>query len=804
MKKMLRSAAALTLAGCMMSANVLAATTFSDVPASYWGASFITRAAGKGVVSGLPDGSYGVEKKVSAAEFATMVCNLFYKEQVANYTRQYASQLAGQAWWYAYVSVAYEKGLLNNTVAGEYRKNYSAWAKDLIEGELSRYDMAQILVNVAAVKGWSSASPVDILASQTKIKDWSTIPQKYQSAVANSYAKGFLSGMGNGNFEGAASMTRTHAAVVLCKLMDEEENQKKNTYTNTDKLVNGKAPTQGNVSAALAALKTEFPRNTVWNGDTVYTSGVLGSTYGCDAYAYTISDRVFGNLKASKVSSFDDMKVGDLLYLNSLKSHVVITGVDGDEFDYTYCTSNAAVSWSGYGDIDDLTSKDTLYTRYSDDTADEDQALTNGKKATEGNVEDLIDEFLDDEYDYGDEWDINYKTDSFSTSTKTYSGNQAFAYYLSDYIFGELEVREVDDLDDLRIGDIIYVDTDDEYVVITDITGDEIDCIGVDSDDEVYAGEIDVDDLSLRWDSAYTRYPSSGSSSSSGSGSSSNSKDDSLANGKSVTESNVISLLDDFKDEEYDEGTKWDMNESYKFPAFSKRSISGEQAFAYYLSDYIFGDLEVNEVYVEDIRVGDVLVLSDEASYGVVVDVDESYDEITYVSVNSKGKVSWEYVIDMEDLDDSEDIIYSRYLTTDERLTNGKSVTEANVRVLLESVSEKSAYKAGGTWDMDIVYNTEVFGRAYGSEAFAAMVSDEVFGDLDVWELKYVENLRVGDIIYLWDYDVYAVVSDVYTRNSKDYFRYSYADDDGEIMWDVLMEVGDLRDGKDEVYTRYP
>ena len=245
------------------------------------------------------------------------------------------------------------------------------------------------------------------------------------------------------------------------------------------------------------------------------------------------------------------------------------------------------------------------------------------------------------------------------------------------------------------------------------------------------------------------------------------------------------------------------MTKPYKSTYFSKTSVKGSRAFAYYLSDYIFDELAVEEVEFDDIRVGDVLELYDEDVYGVVVDVDDTYDEITYVTVNTKGKVSWDETIDIEDLEADKDTAYSRYLTTEKKLSNGKSVTTANVKALLNTVKTKDAYQDGAAWDMSLSYTTELFGKCKGDKAFAAKVSDEVFDDLDDEKLDDVSDVRAGDVVYLWQEEIYAVVTDVYTRNNKAYFRYACADD-GDIVWDISMLVSELKDGKDEVYTRYP
>lgn len=90
----------------------------------------------------------------------------------------------------------------------------------MVNAEISRYDMAQIMVNVAGSKGWENPSALDLMAARISIKDWSTIPSNYQNAVAGAYARKLLSGDENGNFNGAASTTRAQAAVVLCSLYD--------------------------------------------------------------------------------------------------------------------------------------------------------------------------------------------------------------------------------------------------------------------------------------------------------------------------------------------------------------------------------------------------------------------------------------------------------------------------------------------------------------------------------------------------------------------------------------------------------
>lgn len=53
MKAGLRRAIALSLGLCALTIPASAATSFTDVPSTYWGYSYITKAANNGLVSGI-------------------------------------------------------------------------------------------------------------------------------------------------------------------------------------------------------------------------------------------------------------------------------------------------------------------------------------------------------------------------------------------------------------------------------------------------------------------------------------------------------------------------------------------------------------------------------------------------------------------------------------------------------------------------------------------------------------------------------------------------------------------------------
>ncbi len=651
MKRKLKIAAALMLGASMMVGNVLAANvSFTDVPSTHWAYAYVQKAAGEGLVTGVGGGLYGVDNKLSTADFSTMVIGMLYPDAYKTY--------AGMSsyWWYPYVEASYQKGLLTGTTAGSRRTADTRWTATVVEAGLSRYDMAQIIYNAAKSQGWTEPSSASLLLTMMAIPDWSSIPASYQNAVAYCYAAGYLSGTDDkGTFDGESTMTRAQAAVVLCAMVDAQEEIQAPTYTNrSGKLVNGKDANEENVEDALMDLKQEFYEYDMWETDRSYTSAKLGSATGSKAFAYMISDRVFGALPAETVDDPDDLKPGDLVYLDDQDQYVVVTSVSGDDFDYVMCNGFGVITWRESGSISDLGSRDEIYTRYEGENTgdlDEDAVL------------DLIDQFLDEEYDVGDtcdECDDGYKSSVFSNST-VYD-DRAFAYLLSDYIFDDRDVESYDgdelDIDEIRPGDVIELYDEELYVVVTDVDtrNDEISYLYTTSSGKVREDYIDFNDLDW-YDTIYTRYE--------GESSGSNRNDDTLSNGKDVTTRNVQNLIDEFLEDEYDVGdTCSECEDGYKSTEFYRNTVYDDRAFAYYMSDYIFGDLAVEEitgdkVLIDDVRIGDVIYLDDDECYGVVIAVEEDDDYVEYLYTSSSGRVRSD-TTDPYDMDEN-DALYTRY-----------------------------------------------------------------------------------------------------------------------------------------------
>ncbi len=645
MKAGLRRAIALSLGLCALTIPASAAATFTDVPSTYWGYSYITKAANNGLVSGIGNNQYGPEQKLSNAQFVTMVCNLFYSNQVK-------AQGTSSDWWRPYMNVAYANNLLSGTTVGQSYAAAGSWSSSSVNGQISRYDMAQIMYNLSTAQRWEFPNELAILANLALIQDMSSIPSNYQMPVAYCYAKGFLSGDENGNFNGSDTTTRAQAAVVLCALNDEKTSITAPTYTNSNRLANGLVATEENVANLIDDVWASYPDYDQWNVNTTYTSQRLGVGTGSKGFAYMISDKIFGGMPANQIDDPADLRLGDVISFNSGSQYGVVCEAAEDSFTYVSCDSSGWISWKNDMYRDDLDRYDTVYTRYLN-MPEPDDVLSNGKDATKANVEDILDDLKKDkDYKEGETWryDDEYESDVLGKA----EGSKAFAYKISDEIFGDLDYEKVSDVDDLRIGDVIYDTYNDLYGVVVDINWNKDVCTYVAADEDreriYWDFTCTLDDYDIT--TIYTRYPEDAKYTDD------RDEDDRLTNGDRITTGNVSALMDEILDEcsgkYFEDDGYWDMDRSYDSNVFYD-DVEGSEAFAYYVSDEIFGNRDYDDVkYPEDLLVGDVICV--DGDYGIV---DKVYDDYCrYYTVYKDGEI-YTTTVDFDDKDLDE--MYTRY-----------------------------------------------------------------------------------------------------------------------------------------------
>lgn len=779
MKAGFRRAIALSLGLCALTIPASAVTTtFTDVPSSYWGYSYITEAASKGLVSGIGNQQYGPEQTLTQTQFVTMVCNMFYSTAVAN-------QGTSSQWWLPYMNVARGAGLLTNTTIAQQYSTANGWDASVDQTTITRYDMAQILANVATAQSWEAPDSLTLMYARLLIKDWDSIPTQYRNAVASSYARGFLSGDDQGNFNGEASTKRAEAAVVLCALDESRTTITAPTYTNTSRLTNGLAATEANVSDLLSGLRNTYPNYGSWNMDRSYTSRVLGTGTGSRAFTYMLSDQVFGAMRSTRLSDPKDLRVGDVVTLSG-GQYGLVASTNDTSFTYVTCNSSGVITWGNTMNLRSLSSSNTVYTRYGSLPAGDD-TLTDGSRATESNVSSLLRDLKKD-YKQGERWDDDYDSDELGNGDRHSKG---FAYFLSDEVFGDLDSYGLKDWDELRIGDLVYVeyenedgDTDYRWGLVYDYDDDQMSK----NDKFTYVTLDENDDIDWGCEARFkeiedmiSRYPDEDK----------DQADDELTNGDPVKESYVEDLLDEVLDDaedDYDDG--WDMDERYDSNVFGNRA-TGSVAFSYYISDKVFGNLDYDEFNdADDLRVGDIIEDESNDRYGVVIEIDG--DTCIYASVRDNGLIRRNFECDLDDIGD----MITRYPTSNSSNRFDEDTVQDELYDLRDSKNGK--FRNGADWTDDD-YKSSELGTAHSEDqAFAYALSDEIFDDRDADDVREAEDLRPGDVIYdRWNNQLYGVV----VRIRNDTCTYASVDSDGEIDWSFTCDLNDINE--DIMYTRY-
>lgn len=176
------------------------AADFSDVPSSHPFYSAIMDCAGKGIVGGYNDGTFKPTNAVTKNHFCAMLARAFYPDTVAKYSSDYIKTTYG-TFGPTNRALATEKILANASFQ---------WAYDdasVMGTGINRYDMAQLMTNIMAQKGFA-ASDAEKNAAAAKIADYADIPGQYRDAVANVYALGVIGGYADGTFGGTVTMNR--------------------------------------------------------------------------------------------------------------------------------------------------------------------------------------------------------------------------------------------------------------------------------------------------------------------------------------------------------------------------------------------------------------------------------------------------------------------------------------------------------------------------------------------------------------------------------------------------------------------
>ncbi len=140
-------------------------------------------------------------------------------------------------------------------------------------------------------------------------------------------------------------------------------------------IANASVPTEQEAYDIMIGLKSQYPEKTPWGNEKFYAwkGGIYNGGYGCAAFAFLLSDAVFGDLPARVVEDvqFEDVRAGDILRMNGDAHSVIVLRVFEDYVEIAEGSYNNAVHWGRILNVREVEGSDYLMTRYPQGTGDE-------------------------------------------------------------------------------------------------------------------------------------------------------------------------------------------------------------------------------------------------------------------------------------------------------------------------------------------------------------------------------------------------------------------------------------------------
>lgn len=207
-RRILSGVVAIAIAATLTVPAMAADTTSFDDIGQHWAKDSIMLCLQHGAVDGTKDAdengvsSFKPNDNVTLGQFLAVITRLVAPEKIV--------EMPNQAHWAVpNYNAAVQSGIIKSS-------DFSN-TKEALNTNLSRQDMAYILVGAAKVHG----ETLEILPNvESLMGDYSSIPNTRQDAVKRAYSNGLLAGDTNGNFKPADPMTRGQMATVVCRLME--------------------------------------------------------------------------------------------------------------------------------------------------------------------------------------------------------------------------------------------------------------------------------------------------------------------------------------------------------------------------------------------------------------------------------------------------------------------------------------------------------------------------------------------------------------------------------------------------------
>ncbi len=146
-------------------------------------------------------------------------------------------------------------------------------------------------------------------------------------------------------------------------------------------------------------------------------------------------------------------------------------------------------------------------------------------------------------------------------------------------------------------------------------------------------------------------------------------------------------------------------------------------------------------------------------------------------------------------------------------LSNGKPITEENIKEMLEQMKEDMP--EGTRWDEDGIfhYSSPKFGGGGGCNAFEYACSDYIFGeDAPMTKHQNFDQLKVGDVVYVKNsengYSHVIVITSMTNPRGAGCYSYCSGNSSGQVSWEGWGRFATLNEpvianSGSYVYSRY-
>ncbi|MGI6307011.1 MAG: N-acetylmuramoyl-L-alanine amidase [Dethiobacteria bacterium] len=178
-----------------------AAADFPDLH-GHWAATEILVAAEAGYIKGYPDGAFRPDRKITRAEFVSIVNNYFRFKAPESFTG--FKDVAGNDWFFTEIGKATAAGYFQGYPGGFFYP----------DAAITRQEVAGVLGRILALEEAAGAGEALNFTDAGQIGAWA------RPSVAGLASRGLFAGYPDGSFRPRQAVTRAEAAVLIFKVKD--------------------------------------------------------------------------------------------------------------------------------------------------------------------------------------------------------------------------------------------------------------------------------------------------------------------------------------------------------------------------------------------------------------------------------------------------------------------------------------------------------------------------------------------------------------------------------------------------------